>query len=122
MINRKHESIDLLKLYFESNPKEWNAYLSRCLKNQDTKELEKTYYGLAAGMTDLANQNLNTANMVNTFLRMQKSIENTLKQIWRKENPNPLYDPLYKGDKARHYNEKKYLDDRFEQFLKRIQF
>lgn len=122
MINRKYESINLLELYFNGKEKEWNNWLAKCVNLNDWPALEKMYYSIQCGMTDLANDKLNTAKMVQTFQRMQKSIENTMKIIWRKKHPSPCYNPLYKNYTMDQLVEKRKFDNEFEKYLKRIRF
>ena len=93
MINRKHDALDLLTLYAKGNSDNWNMFLTKCLKDSDINRLLATAYSLQAGMTDLERKKLTNVKIDLFFIRLQRSIENTVKKIWRLKNPNPLYDP-----------------------------
>ena len=88
---RQYDGIDLLKLQATQNSTTWNHWLTSCLINERVQELVKTRYGLQVGYDDLVKKKLNTPKTEELFLRWTKSIETTLKRIWRKQNPNPHY-------------------------------
>lgn len=124
--NRKWEAIDLLKLYTHTHTDAWNAWLQACLDNRDIQLLQKTMYGLQAGMTDLANDKLNDDKIINWFLRMTKSIEITAKKIFRDKYPNPL-DKVGKNRNIKKlfgsaFLAKKKRDMEFESWLKGCRF
>ena len=120
---KKAQAIDVLKLIVDWQPKEWNDFLTRRDRANDIHGLTETLVGIQKGMDKLAKQGLNTDMIAETFLRMQRSIENTLKKIYRRQNPNLLYDPLYKNEfGAELIADKKRLDLNFELFLKKNRY
>jgi len=118
----KVQKIDLLKIMIEANNKKWNSWLLTCEINQDVNGLVKVLRGIQQGMDDLVKQKLNTDNVTILFLRLQRSIENTIKNIWRRQNDNPLYNPLFNGDINKYQKTKRNLDHELELFLKKERF
>lgn len=129
-LNRKWESIDLMTLYAECSHKQWNKYLSLCVVEQNVQILEKTYYGIQSGMDDLARQKLNSQKIINWYLRLAKSIENTAKTIYRAKYPSTLDDPVaaqsLKGSLTKEFKKqlqiKRNRDANFEIWLKKVRF
>ena len=93
MKSQGHLKIDLLNLYAKTNHTEWNNFLSKCLRNQDLHSLEKVFYGIQLGMNDLAKNKLNTEKINIWFIRLQRSIELTMKRIIKNKQPSPLDNP-----------------------------
>ena len=116
---RQFEAIDLLKLYSNSNTKKWNSFLTNCLTNGDINTLTMTRYGLQAGMDDLAKKKLNTEKMILWFIRLQRSLEKTIKDILRKKEPNPCDDPLRAINFIHAKIQKTNRDDLLERFLRK---
>ncbi len=104
-MSRKYEAIDLVKLYSKGSNNGWNKVLDECFLRSDINRLAKLRYGIQAGMDDLAKQGLNKEAIVIFFIRLNRSIENTAKQIIRKRHPLPQDNPLI-ADK----HDPKYLD------------
>jgi len=111
--------IDLLKLILNSDHKKWNSWLLTCEMNQDVSGLVKVLVGIQQGMNNLVKQKLNTDQVTIVFLRLQRSIENTIKNIWRRQNDNPLYNPLSNVNKNQFQASKRDLDHKLELFLKK---
>lgn len=86
---RKHEAIDLMKLYVAGNDKAWNKMLTDCHNRLDINYLAKVKYQLCAGMDDLAKKNLNDEKMNLWFLRLLRSLELTAKRIIKIKHPMP---------------------------------
>lgn len=123
MINkRKYPAIDILAFYANNDNKKWNKFLYYCLKKRDVKKLTQMLYGFEAGMDDLAKKNLNTGKIVSFFHRIQRSIELTIKEIWREEFQNPLYDPSNSHLKDKFIDDKREKDHNLELFLKKNRF
>ena len=122
MSKRKHATINMITFYNNFDPHEWNKFLSRCVKKKDVNKLISTLYGLQAGMKDLADEKLNSDKMIAAFLRVQRSIENTLKEIYRDEFSNPLYDPANKHLRDQFIEDKRAKDNDFERILKDNRF
>lgn len=119
---RQHEAIDLLKLYFESSPAKWNAWLARCKDYHNLAELKKVYYGLQAGMDDLAKNKMNSDKLSTWFLRLQRSIEKTAKAIIREKNPMPGDNALDKATSAKMLEAKRKRDREFEAFIRKAAY
>lgn len=117
---RKYDSIDLLKLYTTCSTEQWNTWLSACLREDNIEALKQVYYGTQVGMDNLAKQKLNTEKINNWFIRLQRSIEKTLKGILRKKYPNPNDNPL--ATTAEALEAKRKRDHDFELFLKGARF
>lgn len=91
---RKHEPIDLMKLYSLGSNNGWNEYLTTCLNSKNINALAKLRYQIQVGMTDLANKKINTPEIDVWFIRLNKSIEDTARAIIRKKHPLPGDNPL----------------------------
>lgn len=121
-MKRKYPAIDVMKFYLEFDHKKWNQFLYNCYVRKNVRKLEATRYGLQAGMTDLADQKLNSDQISVTFLRWQKSIEDTIKLIYRDEFANPLYDPKNKHLRADFIDDKRKKDHELELILRKSRF
>ena len=119
---RKHQAIDLLKLYSSCNAQQWNEFLTRCQRTHDIPTLAKTRYELQAGMVDLSKKKMNTDKMIEWFIRLQNSIENTIKLILREKNPHPCDDPLKAAQYLEFKGSKTERDQDFERFLRRSSY
>mgnify|MGYP001578012671 FL=1 len=118
----KPQKIDILKLYANGDTKAWNTFLSGCLQNYDLLALEKVLYGIELGMQDLAKQKMNSDKINAWFLRLQRSIEKTIRDIIRSKNPHPLDDPFNKEKFGHMIDSKKKRDEDIERHLKKIRF
>lgn len=83
---RRSEAIDILRLYTESNHHEWNAFLRQSFLKHDVQGLTDVLRRLQMGMNNLVEQRLNTEKVGVLFLRLQRSIENTIRDIHREKN------------------------------------
>lgn len=61
--------------------------------SEDFTGLAKVYYGLQIGMDKIAKQRLNDDKIDNLFIRLTRSIEKTIKQIYKRKYPSVLDDP-----------------------------
>jgi len=93
---RKHPTIDLMKLYSFGSHNGWNEFLDKCILNMDINALARARYGVQAGMSDLAEANLNTDEINVWFARLIKSIDATAKCIVRKRHPLKTDNPLFR--------------------------
>ena len=118
----KSEAIDILKLYAEGDPKTWNAFLSRALARSDVSGLTDVLRRLQMGMDNLAVQKLNTEEISILFLRLQRSVENTLKEIHRAKNPNPLFTTSDPQLRSKHIADKQRKAHELELFLKKARY
>lgn len=118
---RKWPAIDLMTLYTKGGTEQWNKFLARIESENNVLELEKTLYGIQAGMNDLVKDKLNTPKICVWYLRLFKSLEKSAKRIYKKMYPNPidLNDHSY-GMKAIEIKRKR--DVAFENFIRRSSF
>jgi hypothetical protein len=116
---RQHDAIDLMKLNATWDTNAWNSFLSACHKCHDIKTLAKTRYALQAGMVDLSKKKMNTDKMIIWFIRLQKSVEDTMKLIIREKNPNPCDNPLKAHKNIEFKDKKSERDHELELFLKK---
>lgn len=122
MAKGKPPKLDLLKLYSEQNTARWNEFLKNCLDRRDLETLEKMLYGAQLGMDDLVKKKMNTDKVNIWFLRLQRSIENTMKQIIKARMPNPLDNPLNASKFIQKIGEKRHRDEQIERYLKKVRF
>ena len=136
---RKFDSINLVKLYAEGRQR-WNHKLERALKYHDVEWIKQTIYGLQCGMDDLIKNKIEYSILIESlrkdkklknedeqtpevwFLRLQKSLENTAKQIFRTKYPNPCDKPLMAAEYSHFLEEKRKRDQEFEGFLRKVSF
>ena len=121
-MNRKWDGIDLMKLYSQGHFTKWNAFLKKCRESQDVEALKKTLYGIQVGMDDVVKKNLANESLVNFFLRLQRSIEKTAKEIFRAKYPNPCDHPKLAKEYASFIEAKRKRDEEFEGFLRKSSF
>lgn len=118
-MSRKPDAIDLIKLYSEGDYKEWNIFLTNCFQKRDIEKLVVTRRRLQAGMHLAAKKKLNTEKVINLFIRLQKSIEDTIKKIIREQDPNPCDNPLTAMDNLERKGDKTRRDSLVESYLKK---
>jgi hypothetical protein len=121
-MNRKYPAIDILKLFSEGHYKHWNNWLTRCLQYENVEELRKTMYGLQAGMSDAQKKGLSSDKLSLFFVRLQTSIEKTVKKIYKKKYPNPLDDPNNAKKFNSYIETKRKRDQELEKFLRSASF
>lgn len=116
---RKHEAIDLMKLYSLGSNNGWNKILTECLNNLDINRLAKIRYQIQAGMDDLVKKKLNTAEVNVWFCRLTKSLEITAKRIIKIKKPMLVDQPLLSKIASSDLKEtKKTRDKELMNFLK----
>lgn len=116
------EPIDIMALYIEGNYARWNDFLSKALREEDVNGLASVRRRLQAGMDRLAKQKMNTDKIVVFFLRLQKSIEDTLFKIHKAKHPNPLYTATDKSGHREHLADKRAKRADLERFLKKTSY
>lgn len=121
---KKHEGIDILKLYSGQYPKfrntnDWNVWLTRCLEQDKLEELTKVRYGLQVGMDELQKKKLATEKIIETWCRWIGSIEKTMRKIVKRRE-------MYANDQIKKDNHsqkqllsKRERDANFERFLRK---
>ncbi len=109
-----HDSFKKLKSHVK-----WNTWLRRCLKNNDLAELVKVRYGLQVGMDDVYKAGLSTPAIAEMFVRWQKSIEKTARQII--QNKHKISRSIA-TDYFKALEEKRRIDVEFECFLRESSF
>lgn len=120
-MNYKYPSFDLLSFYAKEDHVKWNKFLSNAYKNQDIKGLAIIRYSIQRGVSDLAKSKLITPDITNLYLRMNKSIEDTMKKILRVKYPNPA-DKSNKVKNSDVLSAKRKRDQELERFLKESSF
>jgi hypothetical protein len=120
--SKEHLKIDLLQLYANTTWKEWCKFLAVCHKNQDLNNLEKVLYGVQLGMNDLVKKKMNTEKMIGWFIRIQRSIERTMRDIIREKEPSPLDDPSNESKFGHKLSDKRERDNEIEKYLKGVRF
>lgn len=114
------EAIDIIQLVTNFDTKKWNALLAQAERSGDLTWVLNTRRALQVGMADAARKKMNTEKLNLLFIRLQKSLENTGKNIFRSRNKNPMYDPLNAHKYGAGWTEKKRaLDQEFERILKK---
>jgi hypothetical protein len=121
-VSRKPDAIDLVKLQAKSSHKEWNDFLTCCLKKHDLNKLALTRNRLQRGMNLAVKQKLSTTKLEHLFIRLQLSIENTMKQIIRKKYPNPCDDPRIASKHQDVVELKRKRDLELERYLRKTAF
>lgn len=117
------DRVDLLKLYAKGSNNGWNEFLNECFDNQDSNRLARMRRALQVGMDDLVKKKLNNDAIDIWFLRLQKSIENTIVKISRFRNPNPFDKGVTSKDADPKLKSlKKSRDKDVEDFLKKSGF
>jgi len=119
----KIQAIDVIKLYAQYDGKAWNKYLGDCYRKKDVHSLTDMMRRLQVGMDNAVKKNIVNEGLSVTFCRWIKSIENTLKMIYRDDNPNPLYDSRNVNKYSDNYlQEKRDLQIDFDKFLTKERF
>jgi len=89
-MERKWPNISLINLKNNFSSGNWNDFLNTCYRNKDIASIKKALYGIQADMSDLAKQDLNPPEIVNLFLRLQRSLIETARKIIKVKIPSPL--------------------------------
>ena len=118
----RSEAIDILKLYAQGSANGWNEFLTKSLAACDVAGLVDVLRRLQMGMDNLVRQKLNTEKVNTFFIRLQRSVENTLRDIHRKQNPNPLFSKSDPALRARHLADKKKKQEDLERFMRKVRF
>lgn len=121
-MSRRPDAIDLVKLQAEWSHREWNQFLTGCLRTNDLEKLALTRNRLQRGMDLAAKKKLNCEKLQLLFIRLQTSIENTMRQIVRKKYPSPCDNPLIAGQHMDELSAKRLRDQELERYLKRTSF
>ncbi len=118
----RSEAIDILKLYAHGSANGWNEFLTKARDAGDILGLVDVLRRLQMGMDNLVKQKMNTEKVNVLFIRLQRSVENTIRDIHRKQNPNPLYTNSDPALHARHIGDKKKKQEDLERFLRKARF
>lgn len=121
-MSRKLDAIDIVKLQAEGNTREWNVYLTNAYRKRDLPGLFQTRNRLQRGMNLAVKQKLSSAKLELLFLRLQSSIENTIKKIIREKYPNPCDNPLTAKDNSEWLAVKRRRDEEYERYLKKTAY
>ncbi len=125
-MSRQTDAIDLIALYAKGSNNGWNEFLTECHQKQDVNRLTKVMRGIQIGMDDAAKLHLPDDKIAVFYVRLLKSIENTMKQILRSKYPNPRDNPLAARNPAwadKKWQEiKRKRDHEFELFMRKASF
>lgn len=121
---RKWPEIDVVKLYVNVDHQTWNRYLSHLLKTENIEEIKKTLYGIQSGMAKASSKKMTDKKMTLWFVRVQKSLHDTAKMIFRKKYPHPLDNPenAKNSEHLGFIDIKRKRDGEFQKFLKDVSF
>lgn len=97
----------------------WNNWLKECLRKKDLADLIKVRYGLQVGMDDVVKKGLATPALCEMFVRWQRSIEKTARQIIKSRHK---ITHAIATDYFRALEEKRRIDAEFEAFLRDSSF
>jgi len=89
-MHRKYENVSILNIKEKMSTKDWNRFLAIIHAKRDVSRLKAVLYGLQADMSDLAKLGVNSQEVTSLFLRLQRSIEETARKIFREVYPSPL--------------------------------
>jgi len=84
--------------------------------------LRQVFYGLQVGMQMLVKDKLNDPKMILYFIRLQRSVENTMKQLYRSKYGSPCDNPFQATKFKDQIGKKRARDHDFEKFLKKARF
>lgn len=118
----KWPAIDLVKLIANYTYKDWNKYLAKCEFDENITSLVSTYYGLQKGMQVATVNKVNTPFVIQTFIRLQKSLEKSLKKIYIKKYKSACDNPLKAQQFKEHLQKKRNRDHEFELWLKKMRY
>lgn len=126
---KKHDGIDLMKLYTLGSSNGWNEFLHKCYKNKNIDDLVKVKYQISVGMRNLSKQKLNTKEINDWFSRCVRSLEITAKKIIKLKYPNPLdnitnveFSKLSSFEKEKMTKIKKQRDDALKEFFRKSSY
>lgn len=120
-MRRKYPTLDIVNLIALWNAGKWNQFLNKCLLDLDLQKLTATLYGIQAGMDHAVTSKISSDKIVETFLRLQRSIEITAKKILRAKYPSPLDTGMSAKDVeefTKHITAKRKRDLEFQKFLR----
>lgn len=129
-MKRKYPTLDVLRIMQEWDSDIWKAFLNKAYEERDLEVLKKTLYGLQSGM-DMASQKMELPDkVVQIFLKLTRSIEQTAKKILRKKHPSRFHvqDPKTAlmtsspEDIRKEMEEKRKRDVEFTNFLRDARF
>ena len=120
----KWPPIDLVKLVYgdEYTYKDWNMWLGKCEDSENITSLVSVFYGIQKGMQVAVQNKMNKPKVVHTFIRMQASIEKTLKRIWRKKKLGALASVIGSKEIGNHIQKKRHTDAEFEKWLSGMRY
>jgi hypothetical protein len=121
----KSPPIDLMKLILQildDQGEQWNKYLRRSRRKQDIAGLTDTLHRVQVGMDNLAKAKLNTEQVAAIFVRIQRSIENTIREIIKEKIPSVHDDPLSQHHSPKLLELKRERDRDIEKFLRKNSF
>ena len=118
----RYGSIDLIKLKAMGSSNGWNKILEECFSNLDINRIAKIRYQIQSGMDDLVKQHLNSKEMCEWFIRLNRSLEITAKRIIKIRNPMPVDNPLVAKNNSESKDAKRKRDQELANFLAKSSF
>lgn len=124
---RKWPNVSILNINSKLDNDSWNAILRKFAIDNNITALKQTYYGIQADMCDLEKKKMATDDIVMLFIRLTRSIEKTIKMMYRRKFPSPLDNNKNKtifndDDFQKHLTAKRLRDQEFEKFLREASF
>ena len=114
----KYDRVSILDIMVKLNWQGWNLFLKDCLDKNDVEKLKRTLYGIQYDMSELAKQKLNSSMVTSLFLRLQKSLQDTAKKVYRKIHQNPCNNPKSAKQFLEFKDAKKKADQAFQLWLR----
>lgn len=118
----KEQGIDIIFLYAKSNHLMWNSWLTEKVALRDINGLNTMRRRLQIGMRDVAKKKLNTEKIDLFFLRLQTSIEKTIRQVYRMKNPHPCDNPMIAKNHIDKIESKRKRDQQLTAILKKTSY
>lgn len=107
----------------QSDQKRWNRFLSECLANLDINRLARTKRALQKGMSDVVNKKMSTPVIADFFIRLDRSIWNTIQKIIRQKIPMPGDNSkLAKQAGEEWLKKKRARDQEVQAFIKKVSY
>lgn len=117
-MSRKPDPIDIVQLFSKGDNKVWNHLLTKAARNQDLAWLARTRNQVQRGMALAVKKKQSTPKLELFFIRLQNSLEKTMKQIIRAKHPNPCDNPLTAKENSEWLDVKRRRDQELERYLK----
>jgi len=115
---KKWPKIDLIHFIANNTYNEWNKFLTKSEYENNYTAIVSVFYGLQVGMQVAVKNKVSTPFIVDTFIRLQRSAEKTLKRMYRKQHGTLPTDVLSNDRVKEILQKKRNVDNDFEKWLK----